>query len=57
MAEGFELPRVKVCGMTRMEDAASAFEAGADALGFVFHPGSPRCVSRQSGTCAPSTGG
>ena len=44
MAEGFELPRVKVCGMTRMEDAASAFEAGADALGFVFHPGSPRCV-------------
>lgn len=38
-------PRWKVCGITRAQDALAAVEAGADAVGFVFYPPSPRCVS------------
>jgi phosphoribosylanthranilate isomerase len=36
---------VKVCGITRREDAETAVEAGAAALGFVFVASSPRCVT------------
>jgi phosphoribosylanthranilate isomerase len=35
---------VKVCGVTREEDARAAIEAGVDALGFNFYAGSKRCV-------------
>lgn len=37
--------RIKICGITREEDAMSAAELGADAVGLVFYPPSPRCVS------------
>lgn len=38
-------PLIKMCGITRLEDAAAALKLGAHALGFVFYEASPRYVS------------
>jgi phosphoribosylanthranilate isomerase len=38
---------VKICGIRRAEDAAAAVAAGADMIGVVFWPASPRCASEE----------
>src|ERR1051325_1800243 len=50
--------RIKICGITRPEDAAAACDAGADAIGMIFHPSSRRSISLErarqiAGTVGP----
>ncbi len=42
--------RVKICGITNSQDAQTAVSLGADALGLVFYPPSPRAVSIEQAT-------
>ena len=42
--------RVKICGITRLQDVHAACNAGADALGFVFYERSPRHVTIEAAT-------
>ena len=39
--------RIKICGITRVQDARAAAECGADAIGLVFYPPSPRYLSTE----------
>lgn len=39
--------RAKICGITRVEDAQAVVQAGADAIGLVFYPPSPRAVTAE----------
>lgn len=45
--------QIKICGLTTLDDALAAVDAGADWLGFNFYPPSPRCLTPEA--CAAIT--
>jgi phosphoribosylanthranilate isomerase len=47
--------RLKICGITRVQDALAASDLGVDALGLVFHPESPRHISIEQAQAIIST--
>jgi phosphoribosylanthranilate isomerase len=47
---------IKLCGLTDPENASLCLDLGADLLGFVFHPGSPRCITPEAVAAMPRGG-
>ncbi len=39
------MTEVKICGITSLEDGEASLHTGADAVGFIFYPGSSRCIT------------
>ncbi len=53
MGSGFMVPQVKICGLTRKDEAVACADLGASAIGFVFYTQSPRAVTlEQAGDIA-----
>lgn len=48
--------RIKVCGLTRQQDADAAARLGADFCGFIFHPASPRHLTPQAAAAIATAG-
>lgn len=48
-------PFIKICGITRLEDAQFALQSGADAIGFISYPKSPRFITAANVKCLCQT--